>query len=212
MSFDVPSVREHLDAGLGELSLELDGSARAAMVDFLGTLHRWNQRFNLTAVRDPKEMVVRHLLDSLVIVPYLRGDRIVDVGTGAGLPGIPLAIAEPARHFVLLDPSAKRTRFVSHVVGALGLRNVRVEKNRAEDYRDEAGFDTVVSRALGSLNKIIQLSGHLCARKGCILAMKGRYPEQELREVDPAWRVRQTQELAVPGLSGQRHIVELTRA
>jgi len=194
------------------MSLDVPETARSSMVDFLALLHKWNKRFNLTAVRDPGEMVLRHLLDSLAAAPHLSGSRILDVGTGAGLPGIPLALTLPDRRFVLLDSNAKKTRFVAHAATSLGLSNARVEKNRAEDYRDEAGFDTVMCRAFGSLSKIIQMSGHLCARTGCILAMKGRYPEQELGGVDPAWYVREIEKLEVPGLAGDRHIVELRRA
>lgn len=193
------------------MPLAVPEQARASMVEFLALLHKWNQRFNLTAVRDPEEMVLRHLLDSLAAGPHLRGRRILDVGTGAGLPGIPLALAYPARCFVLLDSGAKKTRFVAHAVGSLGLANAVVEKNRVEDYRDEAGFDTVICRAFGSLNKIVQMSGRLCARTGCILAMKGRYPEQELGEIDSGWWVAGVEKLEVPGLSGERHIVELKR-
>ena len=210
-SFPTSDVRERLETGLAAMALEVPEDARAPMVAFLALLYKWNQRFNLTAVRNPHEMVARHLLDSLAAGPHLHGRRILDVGTGAGLPGIPLALAFPRRRFVLLDSNAKKTRFVAHAVAALRLGNAAVEKNRAEDYRDEAGFDTVMCRAFGSLSKIIRTSGHLCAPAGCILAMKGRYPEQELGEVDHGWSVRAVEKLVVPGLEGDRHIVELRR-
>lgn len=201
-----------LDAGLAALGLALSPGARRGLLDYLILLEKWNRAYNLTAVRDRGEMVARHLLDSLSIVPYLQAPRIIDVGSGAGLPGIPLALALPDCRFVLLDSNRKKTRFLTQASAELGLDNVTVECRRAEEYRPEAGFDTVVTRAFASLAEIVTAAGHLCRSDGCLLAMKGRYPEGELAALPPSFRLLAVEPLRVPGLEAERYLIRLARA
>lgn len=201
-----------LDAGLAALGLALSAAARRGLLDYLTLLEKWNRAYNLTAVRDRSEMVARHLLDSLSIVRYIQAPRIIDVGTGAGLPGIPLALALPDCRFVLLDSNRKKTRFLIQAVAALRLGNVTVECRRAEEYRPAEGFDTVVTRAFASLTEIVTAAGHLCRRDGCLLAMKGRYPEAELAALPPAFRLLAVEPLRVPGLDAERYLIRLARA
>lgn len=198
-----------LAEGLAALPLALDTRATHRLLDYLQLLAKWNTAFNLTAIRDPEEMVTRHLLDSLAILPWLQGPRVLDVGSGAGLPGIPLAIARPDLAFTLLDANAKKTRFITQAVGELGLKNVEVVQNRAENYRPSATFDTLVSRAFASIADMLAATRHLCAPHGRFLAMKGVYPEEELAAV-PAEMATETVALRVPGLAAARHLVILT--
>lgn len=200
-----------LDAGLLTLGLDPAPPARRRLLDYLALLDKWNRAYNLTAVRDRGQMVVRHLLDSLAIVPYIKGPRIVDVGTGAGLPGIPLAILLPHCQVVLLDSNRKKTRFLSQAVVELQLDNVAVECRRAEEYRPAEGFDTVVTRAFATLAATLAAAGHLCRPDGCLLAMKGRYPAVELAEVAPPYQVLAVEPLQVPGLEAERYLVRLAR-
>ena len=177
----------------------------------LTELERWNRRINLTSVRDREEMVVVHLLDSLAVRPFLKGYRILDVGTGAGFPGLPLAIAEPDRSFELIDSNNRKILFVQHVVGLLGLDNVRAAKARAEDYAPGHRFDTVIARALAALPRLLELAGHHVAKDGVFVALKGRYPKDELDRIPNTWRA-DVQALEVPGLeTGSRHAVLLSR-
>jgi len=171
-------------------------------------LQKWNRTYNLTAVRDPADMVTRHVLDSLAVLPYLSGSSMIDVGTGAGLPGIPLAIARPLQSWTLLDANAKKTRFLTQAVGELHLNKVRAVNSRAEDYRPAEKFDTLVSRAFASIADMLACAGHLCAPGGRILAMKGTFPEKELADV-PAGMAIDVRRLVVPGLDAERHLVVL---
>jgi 16S rRNA (guanine527-N7)-methyltransferase len=199
-----------LAAGLHELQLALSPADQSRLLAYLDLLTKWNSAYNLTAVRDPGEMVTRHLLDSLAIEPLLRGERVLDVGSGAGLPGIPLALADPERRFVLLDSNGKKTRFMVQAVATLGLRNVEVVQARAEDYRPAEPFATVVSRAFASLTDFLRLTDQLCAPAGCWLAMKGETPEAELQAL-PAGLVAQVRSLRIPGLDAKRCVVEISR-
>ena len=204
-----------LESGIRQLNCLSadDGLAPAAVADalmvYVEQLAKWNRAYNLTAVRDPDEMVTLHLLDSLVAAPWLRGERILDVGTGAGLPGVPLAVCNPDREFVLLDSNGKKTRFVQHVTGELGLENVAVRHSRVESFEDTTGFDTIISRAFASVRDFVGTAGHLVASGGCLVAMKGRLPEDELERLPDGWAVRDTQRLEVPGLEAERHVVVL---
>jgi 16S rRNA (guanine527-N7)-methyltransferase len=200
-----------LAAGTRELGMELDDASARAAVAYLRELERWNRAYNLTAIRDAEGMLVRHLLDSLAVLPFVRGPRVLDAGTGPGLPGIPLALAAPALELTLLDSGAKKVRFLRHVVAALGLKNVEVVHARLEDYPAGAGFDTVVARALAPLPRLLELLGPLCAPGGRILAMKGRRPDDELQKLPREWEATVSR-LAVPGLEAQRHAVVLQRA
>lgn len=202
---------QQLESGLVGLGLTLANSQIEILTEFLSLLSRWNRTYRLTAVTDPEDMVARHLLDSLSVLPYVRGTRVLDVGSGPGLPGIPLAVARPDWQFVLLDSNGKKTRFMTHAVGRFGLTNVNVIKARVEDYADDIGFDTVISRAFSSMSDFVRLAGHLCGPGGGLLAMKGRLREEELADIPPGWQVVDTPKLVVPGIAGERHLVVLNR-
>ena len=177
----------------------------------LDELERWNRKVNLTAVRDREQMRTLHIADSLAARPLLEGRRILDVGTGPGFPGLPLAIVEPEREFTLLDSNNKKIRFVEHVAALLGLDNVIAVKARAEDYAPGHRFDTVIARALASLPKLVDIAGHHVREGGVFVALKGRYPAEELQELPAPWS-HEVLELDVPGLEkGSRHAVLLRR-
>lgn len=199
-----------------EFGLVLDAGQCHALERLLFELNDWNQRMNLTAIRDPDQQVTKHLLDSLSIQPFLRGTHIADIGTGAGFPGLPLALVNPDKQFVMIDSVNKKLRFVEHAAQAMGLHNVTVLHTRAQDYlvkehRPEQRFDCVVSRAMGSIENFVKWCGHLCVSGGRLLAMKGRYPEDELKSLPNGWKVAAIHELKVPGLDEQRHLVEICR-
>jgi len=178
----------------------------------LDELERWNRKVNLTAVRDRDQMVTLHLHDSLAARPLLEGRQILDVGTGPGFPGLPLAIAEPEREFTLLDSNNKKIMFIQHVVSLLGLDNVSAVKSRGEDYAPGHRFDTVIARALAALPRLVEIAGHHVREDGVFVALKGRYPAEELEEVTTPWS-HEVKELHVPGLEeGSRHAVLLRRA
>jgi 16S rRNA (guanine527-N7)-methyltransferase len=198
--------------GVERLGIRLAEGQEKLLLAYLQLLAKWNRAYNLTAVRNPREMVSRHLLDSLSVLPSLRGQRVADIGSGPGLPGIPLAIAVPDSQFILLDSNGKKTRFADHAAGRLGLGNVTVVKSRVEDYADEVGFDTVISRAFASLSDFIRLAGHLCGRSGCLMAMKGRLDPEELANVPSDWRIAETRQLRVPGVDAHRHLIVLVPA
>ena len=201
-----------LAAGLQALQLELPASAQTRMLEYVALLAKWNAAYNLTAVRDPAQMITRHLLDSLAIAPLLRGKRIIDVASGAGLPGIPLALAFPDRHFVLLDAIGKKTRFMVQALATLGLGNAEVVQARVEDYQPEEGFATVISRAFASLTDFVRLTEHLCNPDGCWLAMKGAVPEAEIEALPAGFRVEAVHPLGVPGLDAERCVVAILKA
>ena len=201
-----------LEAGAATLGLPLVPGERDRLLGLLDELREWNARFNLTAIRDPRDMVVKHLLDSLSVQPWLHGARVADVGTGAGFPGLPLAVVNPGRYFTLIESTGKKARFVAHAAGALGLTNVEVANQRAEAYRPHQPFDTVLCRAVGKVGEFVRIAGHLCAPDGRLLAMKGQHPGAELEPLPKGWRVTGVHALAVPGLDAARHVVELARA
>ncbi len=180
----------------------------------IGELDRWNKKVNLTAIRKVDAMITAHLLDSLVAAPLLHGKTVLDVGTGPGFPGLPLAIADPHRQFTLLDSNNKKVRFAEHAAGMLGLDNVSVVKARGEDYAPGHGFDTVIARALAALPRLIEIAGHHVREDGVFVALKGRYPAEELEQLKRLhlpWS-HAVAELDVPGLEkGSRHAVLLRR-
>ena len=199
-----------LSQGLAAMSLPLGIHQCEALLGYLGLLRKWNRAFNLTAVRDPGSMVRRQLLDSLSLVPWLDRGPVLDVGTGAGLPGIPLAIACAAVKFTLIDSNGKKTRFVQQVVGELGLANVEVVRRRVEQLERPCHYQTIVSRALGSLADMVSATESLLAPAGCWLAMKGTDPAEELAALH-AGLSGEVIPLQVPGETGERHLVVIRR-
>lgn len=210
-TFSLDAGRSVLAAGVARLGLELSDAQIELLLAYLALLDKWNRVYNLTAVRKPADMVVRHLLDSLAIAPYVRGPCVLDVGTGAGLPGIPLAIALPQNRYVLLDSRLKKTRFVTQAAGELGLKNVEVVQARVEDYHPAAPLDTVVSRAFATVQDMIAVAGELCATDGRLLAMKGRHPAEELGDLPGGFVLREIVRLDVPGLNEERHLALIGR-
>jgi 16S rRNA (guanine527-N7)-methyltransferase len=198
-----------LRAGTAELGLAPSAEACERLLDYVELLVRWNATYNLTAVRDPVEMIGRHLLDSLAVAPYVRGDTLADLGSGAGLPGIPLAILEPARQHVLIDSNGKKTRFLREAVRTLALDNVRVEQARVEDVRGQ--FDCITARAFATLTDMLALGGHLLAPNGLWLALKGQLHADEITAVPDGFQVADVHPLAVPGLGAARHLVIIRR-
>lgn len=177
------------------------------LLAYLELLSKWNQVHNLTAITDPKEMVMLHILDSLSINRFLHGKEIIDVGTGAGLPGIPLAIIHPERQFTLVDSNNKRTLFLNQVIYELQIKNVHVFHARVEDFHPERCFDSIVSRAFASLREMVLATAHLACHEGQFLAMKGTYPEVEIQEVPEDFRVMSVHALRINGLNAERHLV-----
>ncbi|NOR51936.1 MAG: 16S rRNA (guanine(527)-N(7))-methyltransferase RsmG [Gammaproteobacteria bacterium] len=199
---------ETLSKGITELGLELSEAQQIQLLDYLDLLLKWNRVYNLTAINSHQSGVVRHLLDSLAIAPYIDGERLLDVGSGGGLPGIPLAIAYPEKQFVLLDSNSKKTRFLVQAKGELGLDNLNVVHSRIEEFRAERPFNTSLSRAFASLKDIVTLTGHLLDEGGALMAMKGQIDLAELADIPQDYRVEKKIELAVPGLQQeQRHLL-----
>jgi 16S rRNA (guanine527-N7)-methyltransferase len=206
------SERELLTAGAGEIGLSLEKAQVDALLRLVDELERANSEFNLTAIRDRPGMLRKHVLDSLSLHPYLRGARVADIGTGAGFPGLPLAVVNPARRFALIEATGKKARFAAQAAASIGCGNVEVVHTRAESYRPFELFDTVTARALSSLQDFVAYAGHLCAPQGRLLAMKGKRPEEELGAVPKTFRVLAVHRLKVPGLDDERHVVELCAA
>ena len=207
-----PTEREILVAGAREFGVPLGEEQQDALLRLLDELAAANAQFNLTAIRDRPGMLHKHLLDSLSVQPFLRAARIADVGTGAGFPGLPLAVANPARHFVLIEATGKKARYVERTAARIGCANVEVVHMRAENYHPQPLFDTVIARALSSLADFVARAGHLCAHEGRLLAMKGKRPDAELAGVPKTFQVLAVHRLRVPGLDEERHLVELCRA
>jgi 16S rRNA (guanine527-N7)-methyltransferase len=177
------------------------------LTQYLELLQHWNKAFNLTAIRDAEDMVWLHILDSLAVLPYLHGSRILDVGTGAGLPGIPLAITNPDKQFVLLDSNSKKTRFLTQVKLTLGLSNVEIIHSRCEDFKAPEAFSTIISRAFTSIAVMLAKTQHLIHHDGQFLAMKGVYPEKELQDISPNFVLLGVHKLDIKGLAAERHVV-----
>ena len=201
---------EHIASGVRSLGQELAEESIEKFARLLCELERWNARINLTAIREPREMISGHLLDSLAIRPLIHGKSLIDIGTGAGFPGLPIAITEPGLIVELLDSNARKIGFVQHVIGDLDISNATAVRSRAENYAPGKRFDTVIARALASIPRLIELGGHLVAEKGVMLALKGRYPADELEEMPDAWDYEVT-EVTVPELEA-RHVVTLRRS
>jgi 16S rRNA (guanine527-N7)-methyltransferase len=203
---------EVLITGAAQLGIALSAAQVEHLLRLLDELDVWNQRMNLTAIRERPQQITKHLLDSLSLQPWLRGQQILDIGTGAGFPGLPLALVNPQRSFTLLDSTAKKLKFIDHVTELLSLSNVQTVHARAESYSPPIKFETVVSRALGPVSQFIHFAGHLCAGGGRLLAMKGRHPQAEVGHLPSGWKVAAIHPLVVPALDEQRHLVELCRS
>ena len=201
-----PELALILNTGLQELGISTENEP---LLHYLSLLHKWNRSYNLTAIRDMDVMVTRHLLDSLAIAPWIRGKRLLDVGTGAGLPGIPLALIQPDLHVVLLDSNGKKIRFLQEVKRALTIDNIEIVQTSVENYHPSRGFDTVTSRAFSDLAQMLKWTNHLVETNGIWLAMKGRYPETELASINLPYQV---QSYTVPGLDGKRCCVIIENA
>ena len=194
-----------LDNGLAAMGL--DAALAPPLLAYLSLLNRWNKTYNLTAIRDPLEMVTRHLLDSLAMQPFLEQGTLADLGTGPGLPGIPLAIARPQLQVTLVESNGKKARFMREAVRQLGLGNARVAESRAEALAEPGAYDNLTARAMDTLAGIIAVGGHLLRPGGRLLAMKGVYPHDEIAQLPAGWQVEQVLPLKVPGLTGERHLV-----
>jgi len=200
-----------LHAGAGQLGTDLDPRHTERLLRLVDALAAGNAQFNLTAIRDRQGMLQKHVLDSLSLRPYLSGQRLADVGTGAGFPGLPLAIVDPGRRFALIEATGKKARFVTATAASLRCDNVEVVHARAESYRPVDLFDTVIARALSSLADFVAYAGHLCAPQGRLLAMKGKRPDDEVAALPKSFRLVAIHRLKVPGLDAERHLVELCR-
>ncbi|ECU0944836.1 16S rRNA (guanine(527)-N(7))-methyltransferase RsmG [Salmonella enterica subsp. enterica serovar Cerro] len=192
---------------LADAGISLTDHQKTLLVAYVDMLHKWNKAYNLTSVRDPNEMLVRHILDSIVVAPYLQGQRFIDVGTGPGLPGIPLAIVLPDAHFTLLDSLGKRVRFLRQVQHELKLENITPVQSRVEAYPSEPPFDGVISRAFASLNDMVSWCHHLPGEKGRFYALKGQLPGDEIDSLPDNFSVESVEKLRVPQLEGERHLV-----
>lgn len=200
---------EQLQTLLDKTDLQPSQSQKEQLVQLVELLIKWNKAYNLTSVRDPKQMLVKHIMDSIVVSPHLQGQRLIDVGTGPGLPGLPLAILNPDKQFVLLDSLGKRLRFIRQAVLELGLKNVQFVESRVEKYVPEEKFDVVLSRAFASLQDMLFWCKHLPNKEGHFLALKGVFPELEIKELDKQFELLESIPLKVPNLEGERCLVKI---
>ncbi|HEX5802770.1 MAG TPA: 16S rRNA (guanine(527)-N(7))-methyltransferase RsmG [Azospira sp.] len=198
---------EQLSAGLQALAIELPAAAQAKLLAYAAFLEKWNRTYSLTALRDPRLAVSHHLLDSLAILPYVSAANLLDVGSGGGQPGIPLAIARPELAVTLLDSNGKKTAFLQQAAIELGLNNVQVVTARVESFRPASGFAAITSRAFAELADFVGLTRHLLAPGGEWLAMKGQHPDVEMNKLPAGVSVTAVHRLAVPGVDGERHLV-----
>ena len=192
---------------LDEAGISLTDHQKNQLVAYVDMLNKWNKAYNLTSVRDPNEMLIRHILDSIVVAPYLQGERFIDVGTGPGLPGIPLSIVRPECQFTLLDSLGKRVRFLRQVQHELKINNIEPVQSRVEAFPSEPPFDGVISRAFASLNDMVSWCKHLPAQEGRFYALKGLVPEDEIAQLPVGYVVESIVKLKVPQLDGERHLV-----
>ena len=201
------STADQLKRGLIALGLTLEGDAQQRLLDYIALIEKWNKVYNLTAIREPEKMVSHHLLDSLAVAPHLHAKRLLDVGSGAGLPGIPLALANPDMHVTVLDSNHKKAAFLNQAVIELGLKNAEVCAERVESWQPDGRFDVIISRAFADMGEFVRLTRHLLAPGGLFAAMKGLHPYEEIDKLPEGCKVQQVLPLAIPGLDGARHLV-----
>lgn len=201
------TLNELLSQALSDNQMPLSADAQDKLIRYLELLRTWNHVFNLTAITEPKEMVYLHLIDSLAAAPFVTGQSALDVGSGAGLPGIPLAITHPERKWTTLDKNSKKTRFLTQVIAELALPNVQAIYSRCEDFRPATGFDSILSRAYGTLALFVESTEHLLNSSGIFIAMKGKYPEDELAHLPERVEIVDVKRIALKGMDVERHIV-----
>ena len=201
------AIGDFLSQGLAAMQLSVEERQFEQLLTYISLLHKWSKTYNLTAIKDPMELVSLHLLDSLAILPHLVGGRFIDVGSGAGLPGVPLAIMRPQNHFALLDSNGKKTRFLFQARTQLKLTNTIEVNARAEEYTPELKFDAVLTRAFSDLPTMLQNCHHLIKENGLFLAMKGKWPQRELDHMPDGYRLLRTEKLCIPGVEGERHLI-----
>ncbi|KOE62232.1 16S rRNA (guanine(527)-N(7))-methyltransferase RsmG [Aggregatibacter actinomycetemcomitans] len=204
-------MKTKLDSLLAQAKIQPNDQQKQQLIDLVNLLNKWNKAYNLTSVRDPQDMLVKHILDSLVVSPYLQGDRFIDVGTGPGLPGLPLAIINPDKQFVLLDSLGKRISFIRNAVRKLGLTNVKPVLSRVEEYQPEEKFDGVLSRAFASLKDMAEWCRHLPKPDGMFYALKGIYQQEEAQNLSDQFQIENVISLEIPTLIGERHLILLTK-
>lgn len=200
-----------LQQALSQTTLHISESQQQQLVALVQLIDKWNKAYNLTSVRDPQDMLIRHILDSVVVAPHIQGQHFIDVGTGPGLPGLPLAIVMPEQKFVLLDSLGKRIRFIKQAVFELGLENVSAVQARVEDYQPDTPFDGVLSRAFASIKDMLHWCQHLVDSQGTFLALKGQLPSQELETLPAGFVVGGIIKLDVPGLQAERHLIKMIK-
>ncbi|MBN6069782.1 16S rRNA (guanine(527)-N(7))-methyltransferase RsmG [Aggregatibacter actinomycetemcomitans] len=204
-------MKAKLDSLLAQAKIQPSDQQKQQLIDLVNLLNKWNKAYNLTSVRDPQDMLVKHILDSLVVSPYLQGDLFIDIGTGPGLPGLPLAIINPDKRFVLLDSLGKRISFIRNAVRELGLTNVTPVLSRVEEYQPEEKFDGVLSRAFASLKDMTEWCRHLPKSDGMFYALKGIYQQEEVQNLNDQFQIENVIPLEVPTLIGERHLILLTK-
>ena len=205
------NIDELWDSGLLTLNCQPDEKQLAQLKQYVDLLNRWNKTYNLTAVRDPKDMIPLHIFDSLVVADLIKGENCLDVGSGGGLPTIPLAIMQPQRQFTALDTNGKKTRFIQQVVIELGLKNVSVVHERVEKWQADNPFDAIISRAFASIHDFVSSSSMHLKEGGTMYAMKGQYPTAEMQYLPKGYTLSCSNELHVPSVEGERHLLEITR-
>lgn len=211
MNFPFEKIALDFDNAVQQLGLSVSSEQKQKLLSFLQLLHKWNKAYNLTSVRDPEQMLYVHILDSIAIDPHLSAQRYIDVGTGPGLPGIPLAVMNPDKHFTLLDSLGKRIRFIKQVAYELSLTNIEPVQSRVEDFQPDSAFDGVLSRAFASIADMLQWCHHLTDNKGAFLALKGQYPEQELNALPAQFSVLKAEQIVVPGLDADRYLITMKK-
>jgi 16S rRNA (guanine527-N7)-methyltransferase len=206
------SAAGQLQRGITALGLELDCGTQQRLLDYIALIEKWNRVHNLTAIREQEKMLSHHLLDCLAVVPHLHAKRLLDVGSGAGLPGIPLALAQPELRVTLLDSNHKKAAFLNQAVMELKLKNAEVASERVESWKAENKFDVIISRAFSDLGEFVRLARHLIAPGGVFAAMKGVNPYEEIEKLPEGFKVKQVLPLKVPGLGAERHLVLIEQA